>query len=248
MQLRLSFSTINMFHECPRAYHYKLQNVPEETVESEASIFGRTVHTIIMLFYERLKKNPEANIEELFDSVREECSNFVITDNWEKIQKVRYNFLRFEKDRRRYIKDITDVEVEKRLTANFQRSHENECYDINLIGIVDFIDKSSRTAYDWKTGSSKVYGDANVLQASIYRLLLKEHGVDVDKIRFFNLNIGQCMDIPNVENSFLFNKVDNIFRAVKTKNFPKKPSYLCKYCPYRTYCDFDGESLWQIGL
>jgi len=219
-----------------------MKNYLQLPIDTEQLLFGSTIHNIIALFYEKLKTSNIEDLDRLWDDVYKECSNYVTNKDENRIAKIKQNFLAFE--RRRRENSGNDYLVEQRFEAEIQYNN----HKIRIVGVIDFYDRQTKTLVDWKTGDTFLSEHKYVFQAHIYKLLLTKNNLDVNKIIFFNLDTGQHVPIPSVSEKFFNRKLNEILNSIKNNCFPARKCYLCKNCPYRIRCEFEGVSIWQIGL
>ncbi len=257
-------SKLNLFIQCPQQYFFnyldpvktkmktKLKQMPENIYSFHT--LGKAIHNAITLYYylplsQRTKENLMKKLEEAwvsearwnkkppllewggFESIEEERGVYS-----EAIKMLR-NFLKMAdenpaihylptEDFRRSIKDYQDL-----------ISPLNENYDIS--GKFDLIvqnDDGSLHIIDFKTAKKE---ETDPFQLDFYQLLAElNFDKPVKKTSFYFLKSGKkkSFDVKKKAEKIKEDVLKKIGKIQKTKEWQTKPSKLCQYCIFTSFC------------
>jgi CRISPR/Cas system-associated exonuclease Cas4 (RecB family) len=151
------------------------------------------------------------------------------------------NFLKMEIDRYESLDD-KDLFVP---TYN-ELYLKSEIAGIKFSGRIDAIYENPNgglTMVDFKFTNKNVVGADQKQQATIYTILLKNSmGIDVDFSEFWFLRHSphkkavKQVKITNDHIKAVEHKVYNVLWEIEKMNFPRKQSYLCRFCGYEGIC------------
>lgn len=241
--MRISYSALNTFLECP--HKYKLLYIDKiKFPQSIELVFGQLIHKTLKFLYD---SSQLPSLDELLSYYKE---------NWPK--KEDYNWESEETEQQYfalgvamlsdfYRGNIKDKDKIIDQESRFQiplTDHSGETHI--LTGVIDRIDKTTKgfEVIDYKT--NKIIPPPSIshksLQLSIYRLALKQRWPnlkpqDVD-LTLYYLKTGDRftstrseVDLIEVKN-FILSTIEEI----KTSDFMPTSTRFCKYLPYRLTC------------
>lgn len=257
-------SRLGMFDICPKQYHFyyldpvysrmknKLKKQPHNIWSFHT--LGKAVHNAITLFYhlppkQRTKEQLKQHLKETW------CSEIM----WNKKPPLGKwgGFEDLEEERETYrqallmLKNLfeiaeTEPEIEYLPTQDFRRSIEDyhnlitslsEDYDIS--GKFDLIVRDKNDTLhiiDFKTGKKE---DDNHFQLRFYKALAEGNfQKPVRKASFYFLRTGnkRKFDLEE-ETGKIKEEILEKIKAIKTtENFKPKPSKLCKFCLFKSFC------------
>ena len=245
--MRFSYSSFSTFVNCPYRwwlqYKAKLKTLPECNADNPLWL-GLGLH-----------KGIECGVEE---GVKEYKSHFnIITDeniNW--LNQLEYQIPR--------VIDLLPKHGE----------HELEVKTDNFIGYIDYV--CDDTLYDFKFSNNiDSYSQSPQLSIYKHYLELVRPDVKINKLKYvfvpkiqirqklkgkppesiteFRARVQEhleasdirLLEVPYEESSVTkFQECCNIIS--KCKEFPKNPTKLCNWCPYKQYCESNGQVDWMI--
>ena len=202
-----SYSSLNDFQNCPRAYQLKRVTKECKTVESEAMRFGTECHAY--LENRMVKKDalpPHLEWLEAMMRMVEESSGEVVSEQ--------------------------QVAITKGLTPTTWFGKDVWCRGVFDGGIRH---KDRSIIYDYKTGKRKHDTEQLMLFAGLEFALRPEiAAVKTGYVWLKDKVIDSAMytreDIPSIWNHFL-PKVERLEKAFATNEWPAKSSGLCGWCP-----------------
>lgn len=243
--MRLSYSSLDTYNNCPLKYKYKEIDKLKEPKSKEA-VFGTLVHSTLKFAYEPSLIAPTLNQaldhfargwnSEIWENELEERAAF--SQGVEMIQKY------YQKNDP---KDATVVALE----SNFQLEISDPSAPENthtIRGIIDRIDKTENgyEIIDYKTAKKMPSQDSvdNNLQLSIYlkaflaryphetnnisnitvSLYFLKHGVKLSSTRTFE-------DLKKVDELFL-----DVIHSIEAGHFEPKVTPLCDWCGFQKHC------------
>jgi putative RecB family exonuclease len=241
-----SYSSLNLFEQCPKAFEYKYIKNEDEEFSTIEQHLGKTVHSILQKVYsEKAKSNPmnESSIQRFYD------------DQWnsQELNKVRIikrgcppstyylEGLSMVKSyhSRIYLQDDSEsLQLENRFTMTLKAEGRTYGYS----GVIDRLSKQ-RTGRlmltDYKTGKS-VRNPSEDLQLRSYSLFVFSTN-DVDEIELCyedlrsGLSLKSSLSRKQIQNILdpLVEKIELIESAV---SYPAKPSILCDWCGFNEEC------------
>lgn len=257
-------SRLKLFIQCAQQYFFayvdpiysKLKNKLKKMPENiwKFNTLGKAVHNAITLFYYLpLEKRTEGNLllqlrltwqSEAMPNKKlplEKWGGFKSVDeereSYREAQEMLKNFYKICE---------TNPDIIFLPTNDFRKSIEDyknlitnlsENYDIS--GKFDLVIKSDDSLHiiDFKTSKKE---DGDNFQLRFYKVLAEEKfKIPVEKVSFYLLRIGQKIDfdLSNISIRDIKNEIlDKIEMIKSTVKFDPKPSRLCKYCVFKTFC------------
>jgi len=225
----LSPHSLNMYDLCPRKFkNYKdhVKGIESSTIYMDA---GKRVHQCIGYFY----KNYRYDVESLFGEAWGVWENNPVPTQEKKAIRCFESFKRFIRFQlKKYDKIFFPNVMEVDVTSPDGKFH----------GIIDFYSRELRQIIDWKTNAKAVIDADMVKQGLIYKYVIEQKGLPVDKVSFYFLNGNKIKDLSN---SFTYKLITDIQEQIEVdKEFKKKPSAKCRECPYSIGC-FAKKKLWS---
>lgn len=234
-KIKLSYSSICDFKQCPKCYELKhILKLQPEFKDTIHTCFGSSIHKVIE---QSLKNDKILKLDEIYnmfpnifiknlDNV--ENKDIIIVPQWIETGK---NCLQYYYNN--YYKQIKD---------NFITAEQYFSYNIKdniyFNGLIDVIVKNNKNIniLDWKTG--KYYKDD--LQLKLYALVMQKlYGVMTTEIELIFIKVYKNnktiinQDILDETDLFLNKIIDKI---IQTTIFERKYSSLCKFCNVRQFC------------
>jgi len=213
IKLAHSYSALKQFDNCPKQYHMQRITKEVKPSEGEASIYGNRIHEQLEV---RLKggelTSETAKYEEL-------CQAFESGDG--------------------------ELLVEQELCLNKDLVPTGWWDDDAwLRSKLDVLKLNGTTAGigDWKTGKHR----PDYFQLEMFALQTFKHYPEVRKVKASFIWLKDMRldsryyvksELPFLLNK-LYERVQRIDNAVKTNNWPAKPSGLCPWCPAKHICEF----------
>jgi DNA helicase-2/ATP-dependent DNA helicase PcrA len=237
--MKLSFSKIKLYLECPLKYYFLYELKLKEKPKAYKS-FGKSIHLTLSKFYS-LPKYPS------FDKLLE-----IYKDNW--IKEGYEDSCKEEKDFQRgkellkkyYYRNIFNYEkafqVEKGVKFNID--------EFEILGFIDRIDKINEDfeLIEYKTGqydllynSIDLIDEYEVLQMSIYYLAFENEFKKPPKyLSIYYLSLDNDSKkrvlLKNEHIQYSLEKILFVGKNIKNKNFFKKENNYCKFCDFRKEC------------
>ncbi len=259
-----SFSQIRAYETCP--YQYKLNYILKIRSKGNASFsFGKTMHSTMYKFYQRVKDLNQARQDNLFGLPQDESvqSNIQVPaleellsiyeeswiDEWykSKMQKQKYHHRGREILKNYYKRHHGGWSIPVALESWFKI----KIGDYLIRGSIDRVDKGeddqSLEIIDYKTGKSKEkLAKQDKEQLLIYKMaaqILPEYRniAPVGKLTFYYLNdnITASFTGSDKEIDQLRDKIIKIIDKIHKKDFTADPNkFKCKYCDFRDICQF----------
>lgn len=228
-------SQMNLFFACSRRWLYNKQGKRGIVTDDSALVFGKTVHNAIEEFFRKVPDHPSADeIESIAKKVFGEYDRQMIRERKQRLERIRDNFISFEKKRMRTWKHYKPTLVEEKLKSS------------QFVGILDFYSKEEGVAIDWKTGSSMMSPN-HLRQGKIYELLLRENNYTVKKVIFFSLESGMALPVPRVTDGWIQKELDRMRNEIEQGRFFANRGPLCGWCPYILDCDFGETDFWRLA-
>lgn len=264
-------SKIKQFSQCPKAYHFTyldpiyrkmksgLQKMPQHIWKFQT--VGKAVHNAITLFY--YLEPAERTEENLLEGLKKTWVSEAMPSK--KMPLAKWGgFASVEEERESYKEALlmlkrfyrlaeTEPEIVYLPTKDFTRSIEDYknlisplTESLAISGKFDLIvqpSPASLEVIDFKTGKSD---EVDNFQLRFYKVLAEEKFQrPVGKTSFYFLKTGKSK-------SFLFDDVrtaeikqeiiDKIDQILKEKDLQPKPSRLCKFCLFKTFCPAQEEA------
>lgn len=226
---------MNLFYACSMRWLYNKQGRRGIVVDDSALLFGKAVHNAIGEFFRKVPDHPSADeIEVIAKKIFGECNRLMIKERKQRLERIRDNFISFEKKRMRTWKHYKPTFVEEKLKSD------------QFVGILDFYSKEEGVAIDWKTGSSMMSPN-HLRQGKIYEVLLRENNYPAKKIMFLSLESGMALPVPRVTDGWIQKEVDRMRDMIERGRFFANRGPLCGWCPYILDCDFEGTCFWRLA-
>lgn len=258
-------SKLSLFEQCPKAYHfsyldpvyrrmkYKLQKMPEFIWKFHT--LGKAVHNAITLFYylkpeERTKKNLSEQLKKTWASEAMPSKKMPLGEwgGFKTLEEEREAYREALKMLKNFYK-LAEIEPEIKYLPTKDFSNSIEDYkdlitplseDFSISGKFDLVVKTSPEALqvvDFKTSKSE---EADESQLEFYKVLAEERFEEpVEKATLYFLRAGS-------QNTFTFEDasttvikdeiMSRINRTLSEREFEPKPSKLCKFCLFQTFC------------
>lgn len=260
-----SFTQFKAFETCPR--QYKFAHILRIPLAGKPSFsFGKTMHSTMQKFYERMMDINNWKQTDLFDAPAEHKVNFEDNGNI-RVPPLEDMLKLYEES---WIDEWYDSKKQKqeyyengiRILKEFYAQHNGKWKipqflelgftikidDNSLRGAIDRVDKTADGGIeiiDYKTGSPKEEEKMNAEdkeQLLLYQIAAEETlGVKPKLLSFYYLeNNSSVSFLGNTEEiGKLKNKITNTIEKIRASNFPAKPSpHTCKYCDFKNICDF----------
>lgn len=258
-------SRLKTFSQCQKSYHFyyldpiysrmknELKRLPQNIFSFHT--LGKAVHNAITLFYHLpLEQRTEEN---LLKQLRE---TWVSEVQWNKKPPLGKwgGFETVEEERGCYAQailmlkkffEITEVEpeIEYLPTKDFKKSISDYTdlitplnKDFDISGKFDLITKNedgSLQVIDFKTGKRE---EEDYFQLRFYKLLAEENfKKPVKKASFHFLKTGNKreFDLENEKSKSIKKEIlEKIHQIKETEGFEPKPSKLCQFCLFKTFC------------
>ncbi len=237
-RVRLSFSRIDMFQNCPRKFRYAyIDRIPGKP--APALSFGTSIHSALEAFYDQ--KLPEAPSED--DLLR------FLYDHWD-----HEGFAELDRDEQvafyRHAQDVLRS-FHRREAPQYQLPVATEAWfelpfdpDAVVVGFIDRIDRDDEGAFhviDYKTNrrAQPQQRVARSLQLAIYALACEHlYGTLPATVALSYVVPGVDVRIP-IDDIDLA-RADAVIRAtaaaVREGRDDPTPNRLCDWCDYRSIC------------
>jgi len=217
MQLAHSFSAIKLFENCPKRYY--LQRVTKEIQDegSEASLYGNRIHEALEA---RLKGSELTTETKKYEALCFAIDKLASDPNAELF-----------------------VEHQLTLTENLTATSWF-AKDAWLRSILDvlIIRDDQAIVMDWKTGKRR----PDFTQLEMFALQVFKHFPDVNEVTStfvwlkdmkMDAEIYKRSDATKMWEELL-GRINRIYQAADSVNWPAKPSGLCRFCPAKNICDY----------
>jgi putative RecB family exonuclease len=232
----LSHSSINLYLDCPKKWHFKyIEKVPEKPRHFFS--FGKTVHNTLEYFYD-VKVTPPPSLEEILTHYE---------DNW---IAEGYKDKKQEEDYRRQGKRILEEYYAKhidsfRIPYFTEYGFNLEVNGVKVVGYIDRIDKNdddTLTIVDYKTGKAipktRAATDA---QLTMYQMACEELlGLQVKDLVFYHLpSQTPIHSKPHgpTQVDALRERIVTTADLIKAEKFAPKPEERkCGWCDYKPLC------------
>ncbi len=252
-----------LYDKCPKEYHFtyldpiysQMKNQLKRQPENiwGFNTLGKAVHNAITLFYhlpeeQRTEKNL---LEQLKNTWRSEVMPFEDPPlgkwgGFETTEEERDYYRQAIVMLRNFLK-IADSSpsLEYLPTNNFTRSIEDYINlitplteDFDISGKFDLITRKGNSLHiiDFKTGKQK---DVDYFQLRFYKLLAEskfEKPVKKASLYFLKTANVQGLDFQKQTEEIKKEVIEKINQIKNSKDFPAKPSKLCKFCLFKTFC------------
>lgn len=258
-------SRLAMFDLCPKQYHFHYLDPIYSRMKNELKkrphniwgfyTLGKAVHNAITLYYHA--PSEQKTEEQLKEYLKETWQSEVM---WQKKPPLGQwgGFKTLEEEREVYRQGLMmlknffqmaspEPEIEYLPTKDFRRSIEDYqrlvkpiSKDFDISGKFDLVAKDeggSLQVIDFKTSKKE---EADHFQLRFYKALAEENfQKPVKRACFYFLRTGRKKEFE-VENEPIEEIKQEILGKIKvintTENFQARPSKLCQYCLFRTFC------------
>jgi DNA helicase-2/ATP-dependent DNA helicase PcrA len=239
--LRLSFTQLDKYEDCPRKYWFAYDlGIP--LPEGNALVMGSLVHSCLEKFFLHWMLHREATIEETLKFYDQE---------FEKLKKSNPQLL----DRdfhlgRKGLQEYFEAEGPKFPTPlAIEKSFNLQIGKHSLSGKIDRVDQlndGSVRIVDYKTGKAKEDGNEthekfakDSLQFSIYALAAKEcFDWKVNEMSFHYVYANKKLHTQREESDLELTKtrIEAIASKIQSREFDPTPGFGCQFCEYRELC------------
>jgi len=257
---RLSYSSINLFQQCPRAWEYRYIKKPD-TLTSCALPFGSAFHDAIETYLGAKTEEPD-NVKppaELWSHCWQEQieRNGVDRIDWDKPQEYYTQLGQKMLSAPDVVKTIDSIDilvendipaVEKRVTFNVPG------VPVEILGFIDGIETDG-IPFDLKTASRAWTKDKahKELQVNFYLLALNQNGYIVPDWKFRYYVFTKSTKSPKAqmlettrtvgELMWTMELIREVWEAIQSGVFPRNPTgWKCnpKYCEFSHLCKPHG--------
>jgi DNA helicase II / ATP-dependent DNA helicase PcrA len=241
--MKLSCSAVENYRKCPQQYAFSylwsLKEGPRATLT-----FGSVMHTTIKRFMEQVKKGNKLPFEEVQRIYETEWNSSGFEDDYQETE--------YKKDGVEQLKAFHAAVLAESLhileqEKGFELPLAN---DVTLIGRMDQVNGLGHNEVeivDYKTGKPKKDVDANKsLQLSIYALAAKEifEWNPVRLVFYYLLNNSIQVTTRDAKQIVAAEKIiQETAAAIRAREFPAKPGYVCRSCAYQPICPAHEEFL-----
>lgn len=217
MQLAHSFSAIKLFENCPKRYY--LQRVTKEIQDegSEASLYGNRIHEALEA---RLKGSELTTETKKYEALCVAIDKLAEDNNAELL-----------------------VEHQLTLTENLTPTgwFAEDAWLRSILDVL-IIRGDQAIVMDWKTGKRR----PDFTQLEMFALQVFKHFPDVNEVTSTFVWLKDMkMDAEVYKRSDankmweeLLGRINRIYQAADSDNWPAKPSGLCRFCPAKNICDY----------
>jgi len=233
--LRLSYSQIDTYLSCPLKYKYMyVYSIP--TKPSAPLSFGTDVHNVLKEFYTRVKEGESPDYNDLKLMYDNHWSGFGYQDKMQQKKyknkglKVLRDYYKINEERIRpplYIEEEFLIKID---------GHSLKGY----IDRIDELDDGTVEVIDYKTGKMRGVSFAQKnIQLDIYAIACKEvMGLEPSVLSFYYLEANEKASITPEPQRLQTTKeiILHTISEVKARNFPAKPSRMCKWCDFKGIC------------
>jgi len=249
LPLRFSFSQIQAYTNCPLQYKFNfILRIP--VLPKSQFIFGRLMHNVLKEFLlpnatgiqpnlfgdNKIKKLSFNNLSEIYKKnwrddgyeSKEDC------EKWKKkgMEIIKFFYNDLEKNGWPSI-----VFLEKNFSLKIK-----EYYFRGAIDRIDKLSDNTMEIIDYKTGSAKDKIDYKAKrQLILYKIAVEQvFGLKVSKLSFQYLENASKVSFiaKEKDEDKLKEEIINTILEIKDSNFNPKPSMLCKYCDFKSICEF----------
>ncbi len=246
---RFSFSQLAAFSNCP--LQYKLAFILKVPVSSDKAslIFGRVMHTVLYDFLQAFIIGGQANLFKK-EVASQEHINWPRLKNIFKQRWLSQGYASQEEMKQYYKQGLAGLKKFylqiKEKTPSILFLEKSFSFHLNndiIKGTIDRIDKLADgrlEVIDYKTGQAKEkleYKDKR--QLILYQLFLEKNlKADIANLNYYYLQDGTNFSFvaSDQEKNKLMTEIKEQIKAIKRKEFPAKPSWLCQYCDFKEIC------------
>jgi len=227
----LSYSKIDTFDQCPRAYKYKYIDYLEAEFTPDYFTLGHLVHESIARA-EREKRNvidiyKQMDVSELSEERQNEALEML--QNWQSWKNQRPD------EKIIYLEESFELFTEDGI--GFRGKIDRVSY---------YPEKKLWHIIDYKTGKSKISPKdvKSNLQLNFYAIALKLwHGDDINvQADFLYLKDLDMRGLAVTKETIKLARkklYESYIKIAKASLFPKKPGWYCDHCQYQNFCKSD---------
>ncbi len=251
---KFSFSQLAAFSTCPLQYKFAFVLKIPAPGDKASLIFGRVLHNVLYEFLEPLLASKQAFQENLFgkDINKIDLSENKLLEIYE--SRWQGDGYASKEEREDYYQKGRNIL--KMFSANLQNQSAPELLFLErnfsfkmggdiikgAIDRVDLLADGSIEVIDYKTGNPKeklTYEDKR--QLILYKIFLEEsYGQKVSFLSYYYLENGVKISFiaKDKEVEKLRLEILKEISEIKKANFTPTPSELCRYCDFRSICEF----------
>lgn len=232
----LSHSSISLYLDCPKKWHFKyVEKIPEKPRHFFS--FGKSVHDVLEYFYD-VRTLPPPSLEQLLKRYEDKW----LSEGYESPEQE----AQYKEQGRRILEDYYRKHIDGFKIPYFtEYGFQLKVDDVPVVGYVDRIDKvgDDRIAIvDYKTGKaipkSRVLADE---QLTMYQMACEQLlGLKVENLTFYHLPSQTALTVgPHREEQVeaLREKIVKTAEQIKAERFlPKPEERKCGWCDYKALC------------
>jgi putative RecB family exonuclease len=248
-----SHSRLSSYENCPRQYCYRYVDEVKTDVEGVEAFVGKRVHEVLERLYHHVRQHGRPpSLAQVFERFRRD---------WKQHWHARVRIVRSENDESFYVDhgerclgnyyraeypfDQTTVGIEHPITLVL-----DEAGHYRMRGVIDRIVRTGDGRYevhDYKTGAylppkARLERDR---QLALYQIGIEQTYPDVQQVELvwhylaFNRTIRQQRS-PEDLVELRRETIGLIDEVVSAREFPARPSQLCRWCEFREICPAGG--------
>ncbi len=245
---KFSFTQINKYLMCPKAYKYEyIMNIPIKP--NSALAFGSTVHNTLKQLYDQLKASKEGlagfvtplKLEELLASYEKNW----IDIGYESKHEMKNRFESGKKVFMNYYENLYSV---KETPLFLEKPFSISMGDYILVGRIDRIDLIEEVdgekfveIIDYKTGKVKDKKDLKEdMQLQLYAYIVeKTMNVKVRKATYVFVEHGVKgeVEINEKKRDEVLSVIEETVAKIRAGDFTVPSGHDCRYCNYKEICD-----------
>lgn len=258
-----SFSQLQSYEKCPWQYRFQfVLKIP--TFGKGVFSFGKTMHSTLQKFYERVMELNSAKQNSLFAAPAPKLGEDIQVPSLEELKQIYYSSWQDSW----YYSYAQKQEYKKRgieILESFYQRGVKEGWNVPITvetgfrfrvgehtikGQIDRIDKmvdGKLAIIDYKTGRPKEKLTAeDKSQLLIYQIAaqsvieLRNLG-EVGELRYYFLDNNSIQNFKGSEEDLINEKekMNDLMNKIKSKDFTPKPSKeICQFCDFRDICDY----------
>lgn len=235
--MRLSYSSISTYQNCPLSYKFRyIDRLP--TKRTPQLCFGSSLHAVLAHFYNIPHPQP-CPLDQLLDYLPEAWESGGYLDSSEEqiyLERAKAVLTQF------YHTNVDDFQIPIALEHRFEIELDN----CTLSGIIDRVDKlpsGNCEIIDYKTNKkmppiSKINDD---LQLSIYHMACQEvFETEPEKLSLYFLIPNKKVSTKRTENDIEKTKllISRTCRDIEAAKFKPRQNRLCPWCDFQAHCPY----------
>jgi len=256
MKPKFSFSQIDLYLRCPKAYEFcYVKKIPQKF--SIYAHFWSIIHNVLQKFFELKKENleapqlfwdlfwdPEKNYSD--DSLEKLLEIFNEKFNWENFWDEAENFFeRWKNILENFFYDEKNFSDEKKIPFLIEKKFQIDFWDFFINWRFDRVDKIWENSYEiidyktWKLRTKNLVKED--LQLWLYCVALQRNWYNPEKAHLYFLDHWEKFYFEITKENLEKSKetCKKFFENLNKKNFPAKAEKSkCKHCSYKNYCEF----------